>query len=184
MGVFVFEPCQTHLGDVAASDFLTFGFVRAAQFEPKGDIAYHGRPRHQCKVLKHEGAFGSGRADALSIDLDRSSIGLYQARDDLQERRLSAAARSEKAGQLAAWEIKIDSAQRLDIAVGLGKPLHLNDEVDRIEHRCRSLSQCTDKHDQAPLFSGLKTATSTHCRKTSVRVESPMIEAIVAYISA
>ncbi len=32
-------------------------------------------------------------------------------------------------------KVKVDAAQRLDIAVGLGKSPHFHDGIDRIEHR-------------------------------------------------
>ena len=184
MRILVLEAGKPDLADMVARDLLALGDRLAPEFEPEGDVAQHGRPGQQREILENEGALGAWLADGAAVDGDRAGVGFDEPGDDLQECRFPAAARAEQAGQLAAREIEIDPAQRLDIAVGLGDAAHLDDGVDRFEHRRRILSQGCVAHGQAPLFSGLKTRVSIHCNATSVRVESAMIEAIVAYISA
>ena len=54
--VFVLEAGQADFGDVVPRDRLALGLVDAAQFQPEGDVAEHGRPGHQREILEHEGA--------------------------------------------------------------------------------------------------------------------------------
>ena len=184
MRILVLEAGKPDLADIVAGDLLALGGRLAAQFQPEGDVAQHGRPGQQREILKHEGAFRTGFADGAAVDGDRAGVSLDQPGDDLQKRRLPAAAGAEQAGQLAPGKVEVDAAQRLDIAVALGDAAHLNDGVEWLRHRRWAFSQSCVAHRQAPLFSGLKTRVSIHCNATSVRVERAMIEAMVAYISA
>ena len=118
-----------------AGDVLALGLGLAAQFEAEGDVAQHRRPGHQREILEHEGALRSRRADRLAVDRDRAGVGLDQPGDDLEQRRLAAAARAEQAGQLAARKVEVDAAQRLDVAVDLADAAHLDDRIDWRGHR-------------------------------------------------
>ena len=50
------KPLRPTSRDVVLGDRLALGRGDAAQLEPEGDIAQHGRPRHQREVLEHERA--------------------------------------------------------------------------------------------------------------------------------
>ena len=54
--ILLLEAGEADLVDVVARDLLALGPRHAAQLEPEGDVAQHGRPGHQREVLEDEGA--------------------------------------------------------------------------------------------------------------------------------
>ena len=66
--VALLEAGEADLVDVVPGDVVALALRRAAQLEPEGDVADHGRPRHQGEILEHEGALRAGPGDAPAVD--------------------------------------------------------------------------------------------------------------------
>ena len=75
------------------------------------------------------GAVGLGRIDPEHRDLAAASAAV--ALEDLDRRRLAGAVGAEEREDLAAVDLEVDPAHRLDIAVGLAQPATL---IDRFRH--------------------------------------------------
>ena len=104
------------------------GRAHAAQLEAEGDVAQHVGPRQQREILEHERALGAGAVDRLAFDQDLAGIARDQAGDDLEQRGLAAAARTEQGRELALGERQVDVAQRLDaVVVGLADVLDFDE---------------------------------------------------------
>ena len=81
----------------------------AAQLQPEGDVAHHGRPRHQREVLEDEGALGPGAGHGRAADQDLAAGRRHQPGDDLEQCGLAAARGTEQRRQLPFGEIERDS---------------------------------------------------------------------------
>jgi hypothetical protein len=132
MRIALLEAGEADRGDVAPGDLVALRLAHAAELEAEGDVADHGRPGHQREVLEDEGALGAGAGDRAAGDADLAGGRCQEARNDLQERGLAAAAGTEERGQSAPGETEIDRLQRLDTAgIDLADAPHLDQVGDR-----------------------------------------------------
>ncbi len=100
------------------------------EHHPEVDVLENGVPREERVLLEYESNVVRHRsADALAEDFDRTGGGRDEAAEDVEQRRLSAAARSDQAEQLAARDLERGPAQRADVA-GLGRFAELMRDAD------------------------------------------------------
>ncbi|OWK19607.1 hypothetical protein AJ88_40755 [Mesorhizobium amorphae CCBAU 01583] len=64
----------------------------AAHFEAEGDVAEHGQPGQQARLLEDHGALGTDAVDRLAVDCDAAAVGGLQPGKDAQQRGLARAA--------------------------------------------------------------------------------------------
>jgi hypothetical protein len=131
--VALLEAGEADLVDVVSGDVVALALRRAAQLKPEGDVADHGRPRHQGEILEHEGALRSGPGDAPAVDENLAGGRLDEAGDDLEQGGLAATARSEQRGQRPPREVEVDVAQSLGAGVvDLVDAAHFDDGARRV----------------------------------------------------
>ena len=104
----VLESDQTHLRDrgVAALLALLCGF--AAHLEAEFDVAAHRAPGQQAIILEHHRTLATGTMNYLVIDEHHATVGLVEARDDAQQRGLTASAGTEQAHELVSLHAETD----------------------------------------------------------------------------
>src|SRR5207302_5890403 len=75
--------------------------------------------------LKHDAAIGAGFEDRLAINPDLAARRLLETGNDIQQRRLSAATRTEHGQELVITDLEVDAIERhhLLLARDIGKPL-------------------------------------------------------------
>src|SRR3954452_4554535 len=81
--------------------------VGLGDLQTEGDVVPDRHVREGGVVLEHETDTASARWDArhvLAVYVDTTRVGLFEPGDDAEQRRLAAAARAEKCGQLAAFD--------------------------------------------------------------------------------
>src|SRR6266540_849619 len=90
--------------------------------QPKGqlDVAAHGEPREQCRLLEHQ--------RRSSLHVDRAARRLVQAGRQVQQRALAATRRAEQADELARGDFERHPVERVHRAVGV--PVDLRDTVE------------------------------------------------------
>src|SRR5439155_25649181 len=76
--------------------------------EAEGDVLRDIEPRDQRRVLKHHAALGAGAAHAPALDEDLASVGLLEAGDEIEQRRLATARGADEAHELAAIDAQAD----------------------------------------------------------------------------
>ncbi len=182
VGIAILEPRQTDFGDVFTRDVITLILPDTAQLETECDVAQHRRPGHEREILEDESALRTGLGDFAAVHEYIAGGRLEQAGDDLEQRGLTAAARSEQTGQLPLGKGQIDAVERLYASfVDLRDTSHAHDvrlSGSRLDRRRRPHGH------HRPFLSGRKNRTSTVSSNPTVTAEKTMIEKIVAYISA
>src|SRR5262249_26460987 len=92
-------------------------------------VVEDGHVRERGVVLEHEADAAILRArvgDVLLGDLHDAPVGLLEAGDDPQERRLARAARPEQRGQRALGDLERDAVERDELTELLGDVLYLD----------------------------------------------------------
>ena len=94
----------------AAAD-LGFGWADVARLDaqPEGDVLKHGHVAEQSVVLEHETDLSFAHVlvrRVFAIEKDAAAVGILQAGDDAQERRLSATGRTEQGDEFATGKIE------------------------------------------------------------------------------
>ena len=116
---------HARLGDEAEAEEL----LLAAE----EDVFGHRQRRQDRLFLKHHGDAGieglarRGDADRPAIDEDAAGIGLVDAVEDLEQRRLARAILADEPHDLAAVDVEADVIQRLHARKGLGDAADLED---------------------------------------------------------
>ena len=105
------ELCQQTV-DLAADVGLT------AHLQAEGDVRAHRHPGEERVLLKDHAAIGAGLAHAFAVREDLARRRRDEARDRVQQRRLSAAGGAEEADELAAGDVEVDAVERQN-AVGI-----------------------------------------------------------------
>ena len=83
------------------------GIGSPEDFHRKQNIGEDCAPRHQIRLLEHDAEIGLRLVHVAAVDLNRAARCRHQPADDLQERRLAAAARPEQGHQRAGFQIEL-----------------------------------------------------------------------------
>ena len=142
---------QPDLVQRRAGQRLGLGAGQAADpFQPLGHVLQRGHVRPQVELLEHHADVAphlaqaaprhqppAGRviADQLAVDADLAGVIAFQEVDAAQQRRLARPGRADQAGHLSGRDVQADIPQRLEGAVELVDPGH----VDRCGLRHLSL---------------------------------------------
>jgi hypothetical protein len=97
--------------------------LHAARGGAKADIAADGEPREQAVILKHHAAIGAGPGDPAAVHQHLAIARRLEPGDHPQQGGLAATRGADQADELAAADLEVDRAQRLDFAAGGDKPL-------------------------------------------------------------
>ena len=119
------EPGQTYQRDLLAHPRLPFGSRNPAFAQAEFDVLLNREPRKQRIFLEHDAAIGTRFEDRLSIDPHLAAAGLFESRDDVQQRCLSTTARTEHGEELVVGDLQVDAIKRNNLlsACYIGKPL-------------------------------------------------------------
>ena len=83
------------------------GAVGAPQdLHRKQNIGQNGSPRHEVCLLEHNAEIQMRLGDIVAVDLNGSTGGENQAADNLEERRFSAATRTQQRHQVSSLQIE------------------------------------------------------------------------------
>ena len=110
------------LREVGQADELEVALDRFAPLRhadapgPRADlhVSVDGHPRHQGRVLHHDGPVRPGAVDALPLEQDLALAGLKEARDQMEQGRLAAARRADQANEVALVDRQVDVSERVD----------------------------------------------------------------------
>src|SRR5262245_31459553 len=96
-------------------DLLALGLADALHFEPEGDVAKRGTPGKELrKILEHDAAVGALAADSLTADADLAAGRREKSRDDVEQRGLAAARRTQQAKELRLLHVEADAVDAGD----------------------------------------------------------------------
>ena len=109
------EVAQAHELEQRGAALAPRGARDPAQVERELDVGERGLPRQQGRVLEHHADLvGHGRRNRLTVDAGLAAGRPDQARQDLQQRGLAAAARSDQGDELPFGDRERDVGERLD----------------------------------------------------------------------
>src|SRR6056297_1984497 len=186
MRILVLEPGKADLVHVVARAVFALGLADALQFQPEHRVAQHRGPGHQREILKHEGPLRTGPGDRTAVDRNIALGWFQQPRDDLEQRSLATARRTQKRRHLAAVEIKVDVLKRGDVTgIDLVHAAYFDHRFGRCGDGaafCRVKSAWHVHH--APRFSGRKRDVSTRCSNDTAITAKATMEKIAAYMCA
>ena len=116
------ELLEVHELEQLVDPRLDLGLGALADLEAEGHVAVHGEVLERGVVLEHEADVALlrrqvGGVDAL--DLDAPGVGLLEAGDDAQQRRLAATAGAEQRGELAGGDADGDVVEGDEVAEAL-----------------------------------------------------------------
>jgi hypothetical protein len=98
-------------------------------FEAEHHVLLDGEPGKHGAMLGHEDAGRAGLGQLRTIDRHRAAVGAIESREDVQQRRLAAAGRTDDGDDLAVADGKRDSLQHPERSLVRG--IALVDAVDR-----------------------------------------------------
>src|SRR4051794_27752898 len=113
----LFEGFEARESQQRARGALALRAWHAAHLQAELDVLPHGLPGKQRILLKHHAALGAGAVYLLAVDGDDARGRLEEARDRVEQRRLSAAGGPDDRDELA----RIDMDLR--VGDGLDRPL-------------------------------------------------------------
>src|SRR6185436_1937904 len=114
---------QAHKLEVVAGELaaLVARQIRNA-LEPEHDIAKHGEPGKQGRILKHYQTMAAGPGHDLIVGEHAALVGYGQPGDDVEQGRLAATARTDQTDELAPVDRELDVVQGLDRSARRAKP--------------------------------------------------------------
>src|SRR5262249_47175635 len=92
------------------------------QSQTEHHVAENIQPRKERRFLKHDQAMPAGIIDWLIVRQHLSFIGMFQSRNNVEQSRFSAAARSDDDDELTFGHIKRDIVERVHVLPFLLKP--------------------------------------------------------------
>ena len=123
MNVGAFEFFQSNEVEVVFGNLLAFLGIQA-RLEPEAeeDIAHDIQPREKRVLLEHDHAVATGAGDVFAVGQNLSTVRLVEAGDEVQERRLAAAAGADEAEEftLADFHTHIVECENLAALGGEG----------------------------------------------------------------
>jgi hypothetical protein len=106
------ELLELHQRELAQRDGLALVLRHALHLEPERHVAERGTPGKQLgEILEHHAAVHAVAGDRLAVDADLARGRRNEARDDVEEGRLAAAARADDADEFGRRDIE---AHRVD----------------------------------------------------------------------
>src|SRR5262245_5127617 len=114
------EIGEPDAGERLANRPLRSATADAGELERQIDVAEHGRPRHQRRLLEYEADVADRLGPhplAAAVPGDRAARRFAQPGDDAQRRRLAAARRAEQGEEFALPYVEVETVERVD-AVG------------------------------------------------------------------
>jgi hypothetical protein len=115
---------QADRGEIALDDLVGYRPVAAGHRRPGrlANVGQKAEPGEQRVVLEHHRPIRPGTGHHLVIGHDAAAVGLGEAGDDVDQRRLAAPRVPDERDELALLDGEVDAAKDLLIAVGLGDP--------------------------------------------------------------
>jgi hypothetical protein len=111
------EFLELHQPELRERDLLALAFADALHLQPEGDVAERGAPREQLReVLEHHAAVHALAGDRLAADPDGAAGRRQEARDDVEQGRLAAAARAYQAQEFGLLHMEIGALHAGDPA--------------------------------------------------------------------
>jgi len=113
---------EPHRGEVALDDLVGDRPVAAGHGRPGRlpDVGQQAQAREQRVVLEHHRPVRPGTDHHLVVGHDAAAVGLGEAGDDVDQRRLAASRVPDERDELALLDGEVDAAKDLLTAVGLG----------------------------------------------------------------
>jgi hypothetical protein len=108
----VLETVESDEIDEGLRPSLAFLARKAHPLQAVEDIGADRLPRKQREVLKHDPAIGPWGADRLTLDEDLAGLRGEKAADEIEQRRLAAAGRSEQRNEFTRAHIERDVLER------------------------------------------------------------------------
>src|SRR5262249_30767606 len=137
---------------------------------PEGDVAQHGQPRKQCRLLEHHAAVETGLLDPLAVEPHLAGNRLHQSGDDPQEGALAASGRAEHAQEFVARDrdLEILKCARPTVLplIGVADAARLDDEVRRWGYAWRGRGR-SRKHVITSIYSITWNAISLSSHRSS-----------------
>ena len=121
---------------------------RAGQLQRELDVAAHGQPREQRRLLEHQ-------RGAVGAHLDGARRRLVESGDEVEQRALPAAGRTEQADEFARRDVEADAVERQDAVATVTKVL-----ADVDNGNCR-------RRDDGP-GGGSRVRSRIHCSEWTV----------------
>src|SRR5205823_5879745 len=109
------ETIESHQSDEVSCPLVPFCFGQARDLERKRDVLEHVAPGKRRFFLEHHADRRVGAANRLAVHANASFIVAEQSTDDVEERRLAAAARSDDGKKIDGADVErsvIDSDER------------------------------------------------------------------------
>src|SRR5262249_1094180 len=129
--------------------------------EPVGDVLGHRVPGEQRVLLEDDRAFPARLADGLAAAQELAARRRPEPREQVQQRRLAAAARPHDREELVVLHLKADTVEREE-RLTLDRDVHLAHVVDDdLSHRYRR-------------YQGMATAAIWRIRKSRIRPRMPI----------
>ena len=112
--VMVLEAGQPDHVDEPLAGFAPCVALHAPQLEAELDVAHHRPPRQQTELLEHHGAVLAGSGDGIAVDRHLARVGRDQPEQDVEERALAAARRTDDGNELAFLDDDVETVERGD----------------------------------------------------------------------
>ena len=103
---------------------VLLGRRHALALQAVPDVLAHRVPGEERVFLEHHRPFPAGRRDQLAADAQFAARRLLEAREQVEERRLAAAAWSDDGEELVALDLEVDVVQRQQ-RLALDRHVHL-----------------------------------------------------------
>src|SRR5207248_2785521 len=107
------EAGEAHEIDHGAAPFEPFSFRDSGYLQPERDVLKNCAPVQRRVFLEHHRHVASGAGDDVAVDRDTTPRGAHQAADDVEQRRLAAAARPDHRDEPAVHDRAGDAAYRV-----------------------------------------------------------------------
>src|SRR5579884_1009922 len=115
-GIAVLEALQADELDEVLRALLALRLRHPLPLETVENVAAHRLPRKQGEVLEDDAAIGAGARDFLAVDRDAAGLDRQEAADEIEQRRLAAAGRTEQRDEFAVRNLERDLIERQHLA--------------------------------------------------------------------
>src|SRR5260221_14698217 len=112
----IFEALKADETDQIAGRAAIIGNAEIADLDLEQHVLQDRTPRHQQRALKDDSYRRRRPADRLAVDPDHAARLGDQARDQLEQRALAAAARTEQPDELAVGRGKRNAVERMQLS--------------------------------------------------------------------
>src|SRR5919201_6321632 len=116
--------------DEAVGDLAAIRLGNPALAQPERDVFAHGQPWEQRVGLKHHAAIRARASYLLPVKNDTAAGRPVKPGDDAQQRRFSAARRSEDGDEIIVADVEIDRLQRARWRMALARGEGAGDLID------------------------------------------------------